>query len=287
MIYLDWKKYFEDITLIQGSGGNFSFKEKDALIIKPSGTNLKDIDSRDYTRIKICKSEFLSDQEVYENYWKRVIISGEKPSMEYGFHLLLSRYVFHFHDLTTVCHDLEAYNELKKALDIFGINIDYIRYLSPGYDLTVGMEEMLKNNDKKTDIIFLQNHGIIITAESETKLQYLMTRYMEIRNNQFKTISFSDVPNDKLIQYAERFILNGNFYFPDEAIFIHGKFCLSTKSTEEIIFDLDDEGRRILSYLYLANEAFSSNSSKKLKRMEYEKLVSLPSEKFRINKLKT
>lgn len=282
---IDWNKYFEDITLIQGPGGNFSFKEDNSLVIKPSGANLKDVTFDKYTRLRIKDDNFLSSEVSYENYWRQVIVRGEKPSMEYGFHLLLKKYVFHFHDLSVIAMDKIGFNTMRNSLNSMDVRVDYIGYVVPGYDLSIEVRNLLESNQESIDIIFLQNHGIIITAKTEIELYRLMNIYTQARKENFEIIKCAEVPLDSLIEYIELFLNTGEFYFPDEAIFLHGQFALTTKKAKEVIKNMTFPQREILNYLFQVNNSFSRNDSRKLMRTEYSKLISLPSEKFRMNKL--
>ena len=98
------EKISSDIYLNQGPGGNLSYKDKDTMWIKSSGTWLKDAIYQNIfipVKIKNTKDELtfeLFDEEDFS--YKNI-----KPSIETKLHLIFKKkFVLHTHSLNTLSH---------------------------------------------------------------------------------------------------------------------------------------------------------------------------------------
>ena len=92
--------------------------------------------------------------------------------METGFHTIFKKYVFHLHPIYLNCIlCLENSEEIIKKLFDGILEYDFIQYHSPGYNLTKKILE--KENIK--DIVFLQNHGLIVSSNDYHDAIYYIT----------------------------------------------------------------------------------------------------------------
>jgi uridine kinase/ribulose-5-phosphate 4-epimerase/fuculose-1-phosphate aldolase len=153
-----------DPSLVQGPGGNVSVKSKSGIIIKSSGARMSDVNL--HHGFSLCDidgdfPEFQSEEE-YTEFVHRSRKMGSRPSMETGFHVVLpERVVVHTHPihLNAILCSKEARGTIR---DIFhDLSYDFIEYTRPGMMLTNRLIE-----DMPANIIFLENHGLIVCSES-------------------------------------------------------------------------------------------------------------------------
>ena len=179
---------------VQGGGGNTSCKLDDRqMAIKASGFRLD--------QIRVDQAYAVLDYQNLRDFYGRsdpagfadvekegsaqarsAIISIDglpqlRPSVEVGFHSLLDTYVMHTHpvyaNLVTCCAEGKtmAGQALAGLLAETGESMAFVPYINPGTQLTFAIdkarrEEAAKNSSGRLPrIIFMQNHGLIITAD--------------------------------------------------------------------------------------------------------------------------
>ncbi|EFF9713809.1 class II aldolase/adducin family protein [Escherichia coli] len=168
----DVRKYCAEIgadpLLVQGAGGNVSWKEDGTLWIKASGTWLSNAEKEeifipvDLAGIKseIAKRNFSATPKVVSDV-------KLKPSIETMLHALMPhRVVIHLHAIEILAHlvrrDFEKY--FDSALDkTFCFSV--VDYHKPGSDLALAVEAAL-TKCPSADVIFLKNHGVVIGGEN-------------------------------------------------------------------------------------------------------------------------
>jgi rhamnose utilization protein RhaD (predicted bifunctional aldolase and dehydrogenase) len=147
-----------DIELIQGSGGNFSVKTEDQILIKSSGTSLAETtESSGYTICQLSKVRQCI-QERTETLDDTIIGGTGKPSMELFFHVLPYKWVVHTHPtfiLTQLC--TPNWKSITSALPHM-----HIPYLTPGIELGLYILQLYDNER----VLFLQNHGVIVCGNT-------------------------------------------------------------------------------------------------------------------------
>jgi rhamnose utilization protein RhaD (predicted bifunctional aldolase and dehydrogenase) len=192
--------------LIQGAGGNISIKSKDQILLKSSGTCLSEATEKD--GFVLCN---LSDMEIVDG-------TGN-PSMEFGFHLLPKRIIVHFHSLSCLTH----WNpQISSILTL--------PYIQPGDKLSVTLHSVYTGQS----ILNLENHGIILFAETEDEIYSLLASlYPDSFLKVFHTIKeLYEVSNQTLLEIpnAPRCVFF-NPYTPDVFLFLKRKpLCLRTDS---------------------------------------------------------
>lgn len=161
-----------DPLLIQGAGGNTSLKRDDVLWVKASGCWLEDAED---------KSVFVPVQTsaVLDNIARQAAdcCAGArlsdpasdhlKPSIETALHAIMPHAaVIHAHAVnsatTALLADGRARFERAMGDDLHGL---YLPYATPGLPLANAVREAL-TGDASPDIILLQNHGVVVGAES-------------------------------------------------------------------------------------------------------------------------
>lgn len=172
---------------VQGGGGNTSVKLDNRLMaIKASGYRLDQIAPEtayavlDYAALRAFYQSSdpneLPDIESAGSARAKAateVIEGLpalRPSVEAGFHSLLETFVLHTHpvyaNLATCCSEGEAV--AKQALAGIDAGHVYVPYINPGAQLTFAIAEARNKaqaeNGNKPAIIFMQNHGLIVTG---------------------------------------------------------------------------------------------------------------------------
>lgn len=148
-------------NLIQNSGGNISYKHNNKIIISSSGISMKDLEYFNgycVCDIKKIKKNIKTDYEYFNNIFKsKIFESKERPSMETLLHIKMKK-KFSLHTHPIFLNSILCSKQGKKILSkIFkNLKYQYVAYKTPGIDLGNFI-------NPREDIIFLQNHGLIVT----------------------------------------------------------------------------------------------------------------------------
>ena len=196
-------KYGLDRLFVQGAGGNVSWKDEDTLWIKASGTQLSDAKDLDIF-VPIFLNKLLENIKKNDFESKPIIKNNSKakPSIEIFIHALMpQKYVVHLHAVEVLAslvqtHFLKRYSKVLNK----SFNWKFIKYTKPGIDLALAIKEVLKL-DVKINILFLQNHGIVIGAESMQEVEDLLKKIntiFQVRPKKFKSFS---LPISKISSY--------------------------------------------------------------------------------------
>lgn len=174
---------------VQGGGGNTSVKLDDRLmVVKASGFCLGDVTERtayavmDYAAIRAFyrgagPADFEDTEQAGSERAKASIIRVDgipalRPSVEAGFHSLLGRFVIHSHSVYAnfACCAVEMPQVLGAALAGADFAWGALPYIDPGARLSFAIRDELARVECETgrapSVLFLQNHGLIVHAES-------------------------------------------------------------------------------------------------------------------------
>jgi len=151
------------LSLVQEAGGNISYKYKVKIVISSSGISLKNINL--FNGYCICdinkiNKNFDSDLKYFlDIYNSKTHFSSERPSMETLLHIKMKK-KFSLHSHPIFLNSLLCSKEAEKnLLKIFSdIKYQFFKFKIPGAELGnfINVEE---------DIIFLQNHGLIVSSD--------------------------------------------------------------------------------------------------------------------------
>ncbi|MEN6428788.1 MAG: SDR family oxidoreductase [Phycisphaerales bacterium] len=181
----------KDPALVLGGGGNTSVKTEDGkhMYIKASGTALKDMnEQRGWRRLRIepvlaiIQDKSLNKLDAIareNNIVSRLLDScddglagGARPSVESHLHALLKTYVIHLHPLVVSAY-VNAKNGQKELARLFaGEKLPplWVPYADPGYMLAKKIaalvEGYVQEHGGKPPILFLEKHGVFVTADS-------------------------------------------------------------------------------------------------------------------------
>jgi rhamnose utilization protein RhaD (predicted bifunctional aldolase and dehydrogenase) len=157
-----------DPLLVQGAGGNVSWKEQATLWIKASGTWLSN-SVKEEIFIPVDLAALRSEIEKHNFSITPKVLSDIRlrPSIETMLHALMPhRIVIHLHAIEILAHlvrrDLE---HSLKNVDNKELCFSVVDYYKPGADLALAIDAAL-SQCPSTDVLFLKNHGVVIGGDS-------------------------------------------------------------------------------------------------------------------------
>ena len=244
----------------QGGGGNTSVKLDDELMaVKASGYKLKDMKPNDgfvvikYKEIqKYYENVDLdSDTDFYKDsaefVKKNTVVlpglpEGKRASVEAGFHSLLYKYVIHTHSVYSnlLCCTKEGKGIADEMFKDSEYGYAWVPYITPGFDLTLGIKHVLDERQEMPKIIFMESHGILVSSDDYDECRNLhemvTDRILEKLNlpTEFDYVGLEQTGEDTFVSKSE--ILKGyfkgtgrdakwfeaNILYPDQAAYLSG-----------------------------------------------------------------
>ena len=223
----------QDPLQVQGPGGNTSVKDGEIMWIKASGTELANALTEDIflpVDCKAVKSEAMGSGK--GNCIDAVLEPelGLRPSIETTFHGVLEYpVVIHTHSVMSLVHSISTEGRMALANKLQDLPFVLVPYVKPGLPLT---KEILKWVRPETQIIILQNHGIICCGHSVNEVEKLISKvekrlYMPPRdfdtnlplsepNSGFYWSEFSWLAKDP---HSYALAIKGSYY-PDHVVFL-------------------------------------------------------------------
>ena len=248
------EKIGKDINLVQGPGGNISFKSDGFMYIKASGQKMSDAYKKNIfikTDLKkILSSLNKNDPDPIANSWEKSCLM--RPSIETTMHALMPhKYVLHVHCVNTLSWVVQKNYQEKINFLLKGINWKSVPYKKPGLDLSYEIKKIIK--ESIADVIFLGNHGIVAGAESAESvfkiiksiseklyLSELNKKPLNLKKlNKYLSCKEYKLPkNDYIHQITfsntHSLIATKGDLFPDQTVFLENGLMI-IKSFEELI----------------------------------------------------
>ncbi len=199
--------YGANSAYVLAGGGNTSYKDKEYLYVKASGTELASITADSFVILERSRLASISSNNYSSNANEREEqvkidlyrsmanpLQNLRPSVETSLHAAIEyNFIIHTHPTLTcglLCNTKAA--ELVKNL--FGDNALYVSYSDPGYILFKAVEKEIlayrKSKGYDPKIIFLENHGIIVSANSITEIKSI---YADIETKISATVKGPDL----------------------------------------------------------------------------------------------
>lgn len=155
--------------LVQGAGGNVSWKEDGVLWVKASGTWLKDALSQDiFVPVDLLS---LQSSLAEEDFAVTPLVIGEsllRPSIETLLHGLLPKaVVVHVHAIEVLSWMVRhsPHSLLEKKLETYQFSWSFVGYQKPGAELAREIAGAIKVNPS-IDVVLMSNHGVVIGGDS-------------------------------------------------------------------------------------------------------------------------
>jgi len=176
------KLYGKDKTFVIAGGGNTSFKDENHIWVKASGVALETIDENGFVCLSRAKLKVVSSKTYSQDATEReaevkadlgnaiVSTGGNRPSVETSMHEIIG-YQFVVHTHPTLVNALMCSNKAEGiCFELFGDQSLFIPYTDPGYILFKKVETEITRFTSKfgkaPQIIFLENHGVFVAADS-------------------------------------------------------------------------------------------------------------------------
>lgn len=175
--------------LVQAGGGNTSVKiSYEKMYIKASGYQLADVSMNSgYAVVNPLKiASYFTDtplDQIGKKQEKEILdmafVEGERPSIETFLHAITDKVTLHTHPVSV--NILTSRNggmqELKKLFQ----NAMFVSYATPGISLAKEYFETWQKNGKRScGIIFLKNHGLIISGKTAEEVINMNEEVIEI-----------------------------------------------------------------------------------------------------------
>ena len=189
----------KDTSLIQGGGGNTSVKTKDGkyMYIKASGTALKDMNEQGGWRrlrldsvLSIIENKSIAKLKTYNREMEVVrrllfacddeITANSRPSVETHLHAFLDKCVIHLHPVAVLAYACAKNGkaELEKLFKDEKPPPLWVPYTDPGFMLAKKIVTLVGDYQRrfgqKPAIVFLQKHGLLISANSSNSALQLL-----------------------------------------------------------------------------------------------------------------
>lgn len=200
-----------DPTLVQGGGGNTSVKTSDGkyMYIKASGTALRDMNAKEgWRRLRldlarsVVKDESIAQMEPQSREPEVVnrllsacddnVKTVARPSVEAHLHAWLDKCVIHLHPSAAGAY-VNASNGKAKLERLFKdetLPPLWVPYTDPGYMLARRIARLVERYQaqygKTPGILFLEKHGLFITASTAGDALKLVRRVIEQCNSKLK-----------------------------------------------------------------------------------------------------
>ncbi len=188
------RTFGSDLNFVFLGGGNTSFKTDELLYIKPSGTALAEIQAEDFIVMERAAMRRLFSEPLPEEVWEREAAVKDvmaaavrprgsgRPSVEAPLHEAIDYdYVYHMHP-TMVNGMTCAVNGAAVCAELFPDAL-WVEYVDPGYTLAkvVGerLSEAAAGQGRQPQVIFLQNHGVFVGADSLDEIKTIYAQIMD------------------------------------------------------------------------------------------------------------
>lgn len=249
--------------LVQGGGGNSSYKiEENKMAIKASGFQLSDLNENEgYAIVNPClisdsfmKCENLDSmtEEDASQILSEAFISGPRASIETFLHAMSGKYTLHTHPV--VVNILTARKDGMSILKEMFPEAIMVPYATPGVELAKVYFKAVKENGSMSNVVFLQNHGIVVSAETADEVIKLtediigkIEKRLGIENKKYHAATelFEAFPNSIIWTVNDMHVLEAyqklkgvwNFAFCPDCVVFLGKRMLVLR--ENILDEID------------------------------------------------
>jgi rhamnose utilization protein RhaD (predicted bifunctional aldolase and dehydrogenase) len=171
-----------DPLLVQGPGGNVSWKDNDVLWIKSSGKWLaKACDEEIFVPVSLS---YLQEAISNKNFSCSPSILGDtklRPSIETMLHgLMPQKVIAHLHAVEALAH-LVRKNAESRIAELINDSIKwvFVDYYKPGAELAACVSAKL-TLIPDAEVIFLKNHGIVIGAPDIRNLERILKKITKL-----------------------------------------------------------------------------------------------------------
>ena len=202
------RKYGRDDRYVIAGGGNTSYKNEERLWVKASGHALATIGEEGFAVLDRSKLNPMGEKKYSSNTSEReeqvkndlaaaCITKDRRPSVETSLHNCMeAAFVVHLHP--TLVNGLMCSSDAEALCSHFFPDALYIPYTDPGYTLFKKVydriESYRKQNGSDPKVIFLQNHGIFVGADTTEEIDEIYDGIMSKLETIVKPLPEGDAP---------------------------------------------------------------------------------------------
>jgi rhamnose utilization protein RhaD (predicted bifunctional aldolase and dehydrogenase) len=227
-----------DPLLVQGAGGNASWKDGDVLWVKASGTRLSDATQKDiFVPVDLVQVRDAVKRRAFSETPQVVGDSTLRPSIETLLHAIVpTRVVVHLHMVEALALLVQSdwREAIGKVWDGEVIGVDYFK---PGAELAEAVhDQLISREDSLSEVsMFLGSHGIVVGAESSERAFALIESMRSVLGTsenaadiQLSTVAderrwtrLSSKAIDQLMQVGSHHLVEENWaLYPDHVVFL-------------------------------------------------------------------
>jgi len=171
-----------DPLLVQGAGGNVSWKAADTLWIKASGTWLSDAEKKDIfvpVDLNPLKHEITAGRFNLSSNLRTT--SNLRPSIETILHALMPHpVVLHLHAVEILSHLVRrGYEQTLPDLLDSKIRWANVAYFKPGAELARAVWDALSKTPD-AEVVLLQNHGVVIGGADVSTIDAIIRKLIDM-----------------------------------------------------------------------------------------------------------
>jgi rhamnose utilization protein RhaD (predicted bifunctional aldolase and dehydrogenase)/NAD(P)-dependent dehydrogenase (short-subunit alcohol dehydrogenase family) len=178
-----------DTRLVQPGGGNTSIKVGSELLVKGSGTDLRTIGRKGFTRLSLPALAALRTAEAMDDAEMMRFMAGcmlqpdqPVPSVETPLHSLLPhRVIAHTHDVATMSLTNVTDTVAERFVgELFAGEIVYVPYVRPGFPLARAVSRMVDQIPERAIGMTLAHHGLVVWAEGARECYDRLIRSIKV-----------------------------------------------------------------------------------------------------------
>jgi rhamnose utilization protein RhaD (predicted bifunctional aldolase and dehydrogenase) len=194
--------YGSNSDYVIAGGGNTSFKDRDYLYIKASGTSLAEARPDDFVKMnraalaKIWEKTYPAGIEAREAAVLADMMAArapgeenKRPSVETLLHDILP-FAFVVHTHPALVNGLTCARKGREAAGELFAGSVWIPSINPGYILSKAVKDAMDSykaeKGKAAEVIFLQNHGIFVGADRTDGIKAVYDRVMDTIGGRIK-----------------------------------------------------------------------------------------------------
>ena len=166
----------KDALLVQGAGGNVSWKDGNTLWVKASGTWLADAAKKDiFVPVDLLHLRAAIEREDFSVTPRVRGVSELRPSIETLLHALMPhRIVVHLHAIEILAHLVRnnCQTDFQSLIDE-SIQWTMVDYYKPGAALATAVSVALAQKPS-VNLIFLKNHGVVIGGINMAEVSHIL-----------------------------------------------------------------------------------------------------------------
>jgi len=188
-----------DPLLVQGAGGNVSWKDGEVLWVKASGTWLAHAENKEiFIPVDLAHLRAEISEENFSAVPKVLGDTSLKPSIETMLHALMPhKIVVHIHAVEILAHMVREnpLADLKKLIDD-AVKWVFVDYFKPGSELAQAVSAQLAMRHD-ADVVFLKNHGLVIGGADIKCIEHSLGKLLS--QLKIKTLPFEkNIENEAL-----------------------------------------------------------------------------------------